>query len=88
MFVRLLGLKKWGSVLGNKDNLHLISLGCSAGNNGRRSSVALNLRAVWAEWSSLFRAGAAGALQFGTEALCRTAWPQAQDGGERGTGCW
>lgn len=40
MFVRLLGLKKWGSVLGNNDNLHLISLGCSPGDNGRCSSAA------------------------------------------------
>lgn len=69
MFVRLLGLKKRGSVLGNKDNLHLISLGCSAGNNGRCSSVALNHCAVWAEWPSLFRAGAAGVLQVRTKAL-------------------
>lgn len=83
MFVRLLGLKKWGSVLRNKDNLHLISLGCSAGNNGRCSSVALNRCVVWAEWPSLFRAGAAGALQIGTKALCRTAWPQVCGGGER-----
>lgn len=40
MFFWLLGLKRWWSVLGNKDNLHLISLGCSAGNNGRCSCVA------------------------------------------------
>lgn len=62
MFVRLLELMKRGSVLGNKDNLHLISLGCSAGNNGRCSSVALNHCVVRAEWLSLFRAGAAGTL--------------------------
>lgn len=77
MFVRLLRLKKWGSVLRNKDNLHLISLGCSAGNNGRCSSVALNHCTAWGtEWGSLFRAGAAGALKIGTEALCHTAEPQ------------
>lgn len=69
MFVRLLGLKKRGSVLRNKGNLHLISLGCSAGNNGRCSSVALKRCAGWAEWPSLFRAGAAGAPGIGTEAL-------------------
>lgn len=67
-------------MLGNKGNLHLISLGCSAGNNSRCSSVALNRCAVWAEWPSLFGAGAAGALQVGTEALCRTVWPQAREG--------
>lgn len=67
--MRLLGLKKRGSVLRNKGNLHLISLGCSAGNNGRCSSVALKRCAGWAEWPSLFRAGAAGAPGIGTEAL-------------------
>lgn len=58
-------------MLRNKDNLHLISLGCSAGNNGRHSCEALNSSTAGAEWLPLFGAGAAGALQSGLE-LCVT----------------
>lgn len=58
-------------MLRNKDNLHLISLGCSAGNNGRYSCVALNPSTAGAEWPPLFGAGAAGALQSGLD-LCVT----------------
>lgn len=69
VFVWLLGLKKWQSVLGNKDNLHLISLGCSAGDSGRCSCVALKPCMTRTERPPLFWAGAAGALQPGLK-LC------------------
>lgn len=88
MFVWLVGLEKWQSVLGNKDNLHLISLGCSAGNNGRCSCVALNPCAPGAEWPPLFGAGAAGALRAGPK-LCVTQRSHKREAGtERETGCW